>query len=135
MKTSRQELVQKIAEALKNHNVLKVPEWANYVKTGPSKERPPVDDNWWYYRSASVLSTVQKIGPVGVAKLRTRYGGKKRRGHKPPEFRKAGGKIIRKILQDLEKAGLITYVKDKKNKGRIITPKGRSFLDKATKNG
>ncbi|MEM0333542.1 MAG: 40S ribosomal protein S19, partial [Candidatus Aenigmatarchaeota archaeon] len=36
------------------------------------------------------------------------------------------GSIIRKILQQLESEGLVT----KEKKGRILTPKGRSFIDK-----
>src|SRR3990167_8286378 len=38
--------------------------------------------------------------------------------------------IIRKILQQLEKAEFIKQAQSGAHKGRIITPKGTSFLDK-----
>jgi small subunit ribosomal protein S19e len=65
-------------------------------------------------------------GPLGVTKFRKVYGGRKRMGVRPAHFRKAGGNIIRSILQQLEGAGLV----DKADKrGRIVSPKGRSLLD------
>ena len=81
-------------------------------------------------RAAAVLRSVYMLGPIGVSKLRTKYGGKKRRGHKMSHFRKGSGNVIRKLLQQLEKAGLIKFVEKGVHKGRIITPKGMSILDK-----
>lgn len=129
---SPNDLIPKVAEELKNMPEIKAPTWASFVKTGMHKERPPVEDDWWYMRSAAVLRSVAKLGPVGVAKLRTKYGGKKNRGHKPDKFYKGSGNILRKILQQLEKAGLLEYKKDGIRKGRILTGKGRSLLDKKT---
>ncbi|MEK6939747.1 MAG: 40S ribosomal protein S19, partial [Nanoarchaeota archaeon] len=37
---------------------------------------------------------------------------------------------IRKILQQLEKSGLVKQTEKGVHKGRILTPKGTSFLDK-----
>lgn len=120
-----QKLVQKTAEQLKEK--IKMPEWAAYVKTGVSRERAPEQDDWWYLRAASILRKVYVDGPVGVSRLRSYYGGLHRRGHKPAHFAKGGGKILRAILQDLEKAG---YVKQaEKRKGRIITAEGQRFLN------
>jgi ribosomal protein S19E (S16A) len=65
---------------------------------------------------------------VGVERLRTRYGGRKNRGVRPARFRKSSGKIIRTILQQLEKAGLVETLKERQF-GRRLTPKGRNFLD------
>jgi len=123
-------LIEKLAEELKKNSNIKPPEWAAWVKTGVHKERPPVKQDWWYARAAAVLARINMMGPVGVSKLRTKYGGKKRRGHKPPHFRKGSGNIIRKVLQQLEKAGLIRQTDTKGRKGRVITPAGRSLLDK-----
>lgn len=129
------ELIEKTAEELKKCENIKPPQWVDFVKTGAHKERPPRRSDWWYIRAASVLRTIYKRGPIGVSKLRTKYGGKKRRGHKPEEFRKASGNILRKILQQLEKQGLVKQVEKGVHKGRIITPKGKSLLDKvASKN-
>jgi small subunit ribosomal protein S19e len=124
------ELIKKTASSLKNEEEIKEPDWAKFVKTGASKERPPVERDWWFTRSASVLRKVYVLGPIGVSKLRKKYGGKKNRGHKPGKFYKGGGNILRKVLQQLEKAELIKYAEKGVHKGRIITPKGKKFLDK-----
>ena len=63
-----------------------------------------------------------------MSKLRTKFGGRKRRGHKPKHFYKGYGNIIRKILQGLEKAGLIKQTQKGVHKGKVITAKGNSFL-------
>ena len=125
-----QELIEKAAEELKKTPEIKPPEWAAFAKTGMHKQRPPANDGWWYLRAASVLRTVYRLGPVGVSKLRTKYGGKKNRGVKKEHFFKGSGNILRKILQQLEKAGFVKFTEKGIHKGRIITPKGKSFLDK-----
>jgi len=125
------ELIEKVAEDLKKIENMGPPEWSNYVKTGTHCERPPTRKDWWYIRAASVLRWVHRRGPVGVQKLRTKYGGKKNRGHKPERFYKSSGNIIRKILQQLEKAELVKKAEKGVHKGRVITPKGLSLLDKA----
>ena len=125
-----QELVSKAAEELKKVPEIKAPVWATFVKTGMHKERAPVDKDWWYQRTASVLRAVYRLGPVGVSKLRTKYGGKKNRGVKKEHFFKGSGNILRKSLQQLEKAGFVKFADKGIHKGRIITPKGKAFLDK-----
>lgn len=125
-----QDLIVKTAEELKKINEIKPPAWAPFVKTGMFKERPPVNGNWWYSRTASILRTIYRLGPIGVSKLRTRYGGKKNRGVKKEHFYKGSGSIIRKSLQQLEKAGFVKFAEKGLHKGRIITPKGKAFLDK-----
>lgn len=124
------ELINKAAEELKKQKLVQPLPWSKFVKTGRSKERLPENEDWWYYRAAAILRAIAKLGPVGTQKLRTKYGGKKNRGHKPERFYRAGGSIIRKILQQLEKAGLIKQVEKGAHKGRILTAKGTSFLDK-----
>lgn len=119
------------SESLKAH--IKEPEWVQFVKTGSGKERKPANNGWWYTRAASVLRQVYIKGPIGVQKLRVKYGNKKNRGHKPEEFYKASGKIIRDILQQMEKAGLVKAKEKSVHKGKIITSKGKSLLDKAAK--
>ncbi len=120
-------------KALANYLKERVPEvrpppWALFVKTGPHKEKPPEDPDWWYFRAASILRKLYINGePIGVGTFRTIYGGLQRRGVAPPHFKKAGGSHIRKILQQLERAGLVTK---EGNKGRVLTPKGRKLLDK-----
>lgn len=128
---SQSELVEKVAEELKKIPEIKPPAWAGFVKTGPSKERPPTNPDWWFVRVASILRNVRKFGPIGVSKLRTKYGGRKNLGAEPEHFYKGSGSIIRKIFQQLEKAQLLKQEEKKGHKGRVITPKGISLLDKA----
>ena len=123
-------LITAMAEELKKGKLVEPPEWSGDVKTGTHKERVPEQDDWWYIRSASVLRKVYLSSkPIGVQRLRTAYGGKKNRGHKPERFAKASGAILRKMLQQLEASGLVKKV-DAPRKGRTITPKGQSLIDK-----
>ena len=121
------ELIEKVAEELKKIEEIKAPAWASFAKTGVHKERAPIKRDWWYTRVAAVLRSVYVLGPVGVSKLRTKFGGKKRRGHKMAHFRKGSGSVIRKALQQLQTAGL---VKPLRNEGRIVTNEGRRLLDR-----
>ena len=125
-----QELILKAAEELKKVPEVKPPTWAPFVKTGMHKERPPVNSDWWYVRVASVLRAVYRLGPVGVQKLRTKYGGRKNNGVQQEHFYKGSGNILRKSLQQLEKAGFVKQAEKGIHKGRVVTPKGKSFLDK-----
>jgi len=118
----------KLAEALKQLEEFKMPEWANYVKTSVARARPPVEEDWWHKRAASILRQIYIKEVVGVNRLKTRYGGRKNRGMKPEKFRKGSGKIIRTILQQAEKAGIVEKIKAKKS-GRQLTKKGKEFLE------
>lgn len=124
-------LTKEVAETLKTKKEIAPPEWAKFVKTGVHKERPAQQKDWWRIRAAAILRTVYKDGPVGISKLRSKYGGRKNRGRKPEKFRKGSGSIIRKIVQQLDAAGLIKYKKEGVRKGRVITPAGVSLLNKA----
>jgi small subunit ribosomal protein S19e len=128
------ELIEAAAKELQSVDAVQPPEWAQFVKTGHSKEKPPVRKDWWYVRAAAVLRKVYRAGPIGVSKLRTMYGGKKNRGVKAEHSYKGSGSVIRKVLQQLEKAEFLRKGKVGVHKGRIITAKGKSFLNKvATK--
>ncbi len=124
------DLVSKTADELKKQKLVTPETWAKFVKTGHHKERLPDQEDWWYIRSAAILRTVAKLGPIGTEKLRTKYGGKKNRGHKPGRAYKASGSHIRSILQQLEKSGLVKQTEKDGHKGRVLTPKGMSLLDK-----
>jgi small subunit ribosomal protein S19e len=118
-----------LAGELKKLKEISPPEWAKFVKSGNHRMRPPVNPDWWHIRAASVLKNIYNHGPVGVSKMRSRYGGSKNRGRKPSKFTKASGNILRKITQQLETAGLVQQSQTV-NKGRIISSKGQSLLDK-----
>jgi small subunit ribosomal protein S19e len=120
-------LIQRLKEELEQLEELKPPHWSRFVKTGAHKERVPDQPDWWHIRAASILRRLYIDGPVGVSRLRTYYGGRQNRGQPPEHFRKGGGKIIRTLLQQLEKAGLTTRTG---KGGRKLTPKGIELLEK-----
>lgn len=122
------QLIGLLAKELQKVSEIKPPAWAKFVKTGAHKERPPAKDGWWYVRTASVLRTVARLGPIGTAKLQTKYGGKHSRGHKSERFAKGSGSILRKALQQLEKAGLVKQGVKGVHKGRVVTKKAAELM-------
>ena len=118
-------LIKRLSEELRKLKELTPPEWSHFVKTGMHKERPPEQPDWWYTRAASLLRRIYIDSPVGVQRLRSYYGGRKKRGVAPGHFRRASGKILRTILQQLEKAGLVMKTE---RGGRKLTPKGAGML-------
>ncbi len=126
-----QQLIEAVAERLEqDYDAVELPEWAQYVKTGVHKERPPQQENWWYIRTAAILRTIYKDGPLGTERLRSMYGGRKRNGHETEHFARASGKVIRTALQQLEESGLVEL---EEGEGRNITPEGQSLLDAVAK--
>lgn len=120
----------KLADALKQIEEFKEPEWAKFVKSGVSRKRPPQDENFWHKRAASILRQIYINKVVGVNRLRTRYGSLKNRGYKPEKFRKASGKMIRVILQQAEKSGLLEkFNKSGSRAGRRLTAQGKKLLE------
>jgi small subunit ribosomal protein S19e len=106
--------------------VVKPTSWAQFAKTSAHKERAPQDPNWWYTRTASILRKIYINGPIGVARLKSQYGGRKSKRSKPYHKHKGGGSVIRKMLQQLEESGLI---EQKDSEGRVVTSKGKALLD------
>lgn len=126
-------LVRAVAEELKKNDKIKPPTWAAFAKTGVHRERPPAQPDWWYRRSASILRKVFLQGPIGVSKLRSLYGGKRNAGMAAEHYARGSGNIVRKILQQLEKAGYLKQTQIGVHKGRIATPAGTSFLNSVAK--
>ena len=121
--------ITKLAAELETIPAMAPPAWAMFVKTGVHNERPPEQDNWWYIRAASVLRRIYIEGPVGVMRLRTYYGGKKNRGHKPEKKMPGSGAILRTMLQQFQEAGFAETTP----KGRVISSKGMALLDNLSK--
>ena len=121
-------LITRLAQHLKS-NIDKVapPKWAAFVKTGSRAERPPENPEWWFTRCASLLRKIYLKGPIGIAHLRSDYGGRIDRGVRPEHARKGGGAIIRNALQQLEAAGLVEILG---KRGRVLTGEGRRLLDR-----
>jgi small subunit ribosomal protein S19e len=120
------DLIDAIARKLHKDKTIIIPEANTYSKTGVNKENPPQNKNWWYIRCASILRKIYISNIIGIEHLRAFYGGNKDRGSKPNRTHSGSGTIIRRAVQQLEKAGYLTKVK---GKGRMLTPKGKSFMD------
>ncbi len=119
-------LLPRLATELRSRNLVAPPVWAAFVKTGVHKQRAPVDPDWWYIRSASVLRKVYLHGTVGVTRLSAEYGGKRDRGSAPYHARSGSRSVLREIVQQLEKGGLLQPYK---NGGRRVSPQGHKLLD------
>jgi small subunit ribosomal protein S19e len=118
-------LISKLTDILKNENI-PAPSWTPFVKTGSHANKPPQNPDWWYTRCASILRKVYLHGPMGVDDLRKEYGGGKAVGYGARNHRDAGGVIIRRAIQGLEKLG---YVEKVAGKGRVISKNGMKKLD------
>ncbi|ELY68154.1 30S ribosomal protein S19e [Natronobacterium gregoryi] len=122
------DLIEALAEDLEER--LDEPDWAQFAKTGPDRELPPEQDDFWATRAASLLRKVADRGPVGVERLATEYGGAKdgsNRYRVAPAHRSDGSRnMIRTILQQLEEEG---FVETAEGEGRRVTPDGQSLLD------
>lgn len=121
-------LIAAVAEYLKE-NVKEVspPTWSAYSKTGIHVDRIPSRADFWYTRCATLLRRLYIDGPVGTERLRSVYGGRAKKGMCNEHFYKSGASSLRKGLQQLEAAGLVTKVG---TEGRALTDKGISTLDR-----
>ena len=118
-------LVEAAAERLKKMGVEK-PKYVEYVKSGAGNERVPLSRDFWYFRCASILRQTYINGPIGISKLRTRYGTRKRHAVHRHHMVRAGGSMIKDAFTALEKIGYVKATKE----GRVITSKGKSFVDR-----
>ncbi|HUL39841.1 MAG TPA: 30S ribosomal protein S19e [Methanomassiliicoccales archaeon] len=125
-----EQLIAKVAVKLREIDTIKPPEWAEFVRTGRHTEKAPVQRDWWYTRSASILRKVAIKGPIGTSRLAEEYGGYADRGSRPNKAVKGSRNIARKSVMQLEASGLVAK---SKNKGRIVTSKGQKLLDAAAK--
>ncbi|MFB6108975.1 MAG: 30S ribosomal protein S19e [Haloplanus sp.] len=121
-------LIEALADRLSDR--IEEPDWMNYAKTGSSRELPPQQEDFWSVRAASLLRKVAIDGPVGVDRLSTEYGGRKRgstRYRVAAAHSDTGSKnVIRTALQQLQEEGLVDVAQ---GEGRVVTSEGRSFLD------
>ena len=118
--------VEALAKHFETAQVIKAPEWADLVKTGFLQQMPPTRSNWWYVRAASVARQIYMNKTASVSGLVFRYGTNENPGVSPKHHQEASRKIIRTILQQLEKADLVSI---RENNGRELTPKGQKLLD------
>ena len=108
-------VIDELSKRLASVDEISAPEWANIVKTGTHRERTPVQDDWWFIRSAAVLRKVGKLGPIGANHMAQQFGGPKDRGVKSNRAVSGSRSIARNVLQQLSSAGLVT------NENYVIT--------------
>lgn len=118
--------ISKYAEYLKRSGQIRVPSWTEIVKTGRHRKNAPLNSDWFYFRLASLARKFYIRGSTGVGRLRKRYGGKKKRGSRPPKKILSSGKIIRFALQELERLNILS--KDKRGK-RVLSRKAHQDMD------
>ncbi|QHS16398.1 30S ribosomal protein S19e [Halopenitus persicus] len=106
------------------------PEWVQFTKSGANRELPPEQEDFWFVRSASLLRKVATNEPIGIERLATEYGGKKRGSNRyvvaPGTHAGGSRKIIRASLQALEEEGLVETAQ---GEGRRVTDEGHTFLN------
>ena len=125
-------LIASLSEKLKSFDMISAPEWASQVKTGTHRERPPVQEDWWHTRAASVLRKVAIKGPIGTNRISQEFGGSKDRGVKKNKAVAGSRNVARKILQQLSDSGLLVEslnTAGNVNKGKIVSSKGQALLD------
>uniref|UniRef100_A0A7S3IB29 40S ribosomal protein S19 n=1 Tax=Fabrea salina TaxID=342563 RepID=A0A7S3IB29_9CILI len=134
---SANEFIAAYAAYLKRTDKIDIPAWVEFVKTGKHKELPPYDPDWLYIRAAALARKVYLCKHLGVGALKKIYGGKKRFGTAPSHFVTGSGKIIRYLLDQLTKKGIIEYEEEEKESGkqggRKITRRGQQELDSIAK--
>jgi small subunit ribosomal protein S19e len=102
--------------------------WVDTVKTGANRELPPQDPDWFYIRAAAVARHIYLRKTVGIGRLRKVHGGTKNRGSRPSHHVDASGSVDRKVVQALEKIGIVE--EDEEKGGRRITQSGQRDLDR-----
>lgn len=119
--------VRALAAFFKKSGKVKVPEWADLVKTAVFKELAPFDEDWFLIRMASLARHIYIRSPIGVKTVKRIYGGHKNNGVRPSHFCGSSGSVARKVLQALE---AIKLVEKDANGGRRLTSQGFRDLDR-----
>lgn len=123
-----QEFINAYAQFLQRQGKLEVPGYVDIVKTSAGNELPPQEAETWYYkRAASVARHIYLRKQVGVGKLNKLYGGAINRGFRPHKHVDASGSINRRVLQSLEKIGVLEI---SPKGGRKISENGQRDLDR-----
>merc|ERR1711939_534875 len=108
-----QKFIVAYADFLKRQGKLQIPGWVDTVKTSHSNELPPQSPDWFYVRAAAVARHVSLRTSVGVGRLRKVHGSTKNRGSRPSHHVDASGSVDRKVMQALEKIGVLEQDEDK----------------------
>ncbi|UCK57472.1 40S ribosomal protein S19, variant 2 [Aspergillus flavus] len=126
-----QKFISAYSAFLKRQGKLPIPGWVDTVKTSCSNELPPQNADWYYVRAAAVARHIYLRKTVGVGRLRKVHGSVKNRGSRPNHHVDASGSVDRKVIQSLEKIGVLEH--DEEKGGRRITQSGQRDLDRIAK--
>lgn len=123
-----QQFIDAYASFLQRQGKLDIPGYVELVKTSAGSELPPQDaEGWFYKRSASIARHIYLRKDIGVGRLNKRYGNAMNRGFRPSHHKDSSGSINRRVLQALEKIGI---VEQSANGGRRISENGQRDLDR-----
>lgn len=93
---------------------------------------PPFDPDWYFVRAASIARKIYLNGGIGVGALAHWYGKvTKGRKTKPAHHGKASRGLIRHILIQLERIGV---VETREDGGRQLSKEGQKDLDTIARN-
>ena len=95
------------AAHLKKGGKITLPAWVDIVKTSSNNELAPSDSEWYYVRAAAVARKIYVKGGVGVGSMRRLFGRASRTGPTPVHTGSSSGAVIRSVLKNLEKLGLV----------------------------
>ncbi|KAF7682919.1 40S ribosomal protein S19 [Astathelohania contejeani] len=105
--------ISNVSEHLKSNDKVELPIDHDIIKTGSGREMPPMNKDWYYIRSASIVRLLcrDSLKPsstgLTVKFFAKRYGNIKNRGVRPNKHVPADAKIITKILNDLKKSNWV----------------------------
>ncbi len=119
-------LISNVASKLRSMGI-EQPAWTSYLKDGMGKQKSWDQDDWYYTRLASMMRKLYLYENLGIMRMSEEYGGKVDRGTK--RYHPAAGSryIVRQLFKKLEELGLVK----KEKTGRVLSPQGRSMLDKS----
>lgn len=105
------------------------------MKTSHSNELPPQSQDWFYVRAAAIARHVYLRKSVGVGRIAKAHGSTKNRGSRPNHHVDGSRSVDRKVLQALEKIGIVEKLDDEEENttgkgGRRITQAGQRDLDR-----
>ena len=133
-------LIPALADAMEGIDAISTPDWADYVKTGVTRERPPTQGKLVVHPlSGYFLERLPEMVRLASQHcLRCTVEGKDN-GSMPNTPATGSRHIIRTSLQQLQDAGLVELVPSKEVEGedgkvqlysgRIITAAGQKLLD------
>ncbi|EZG79925.1 putative 40S ribosomal protein S19 [Gregarina niphandrodes] len=122
------QFIKKCARHLKDSGFFEIPKWAEYAKSGCSRELSAHDDDFFYIRAASILRKMAfNAKECGVGRLAHVYGGSQNRGVQPCHHRMASRKVIRYCIRQLQSMELVEAFGDKQK--RRLSVKGQRCID------